>query len=79
MRLPLQSMLVRLARPLRCMLLLMETKRCGRWMSAVRTYGATTLTGKTSGPERTPALWITASSCPRRLTCLATLCVCEIR
>jgi cholesterol oxidase len=30
-------------------------------MSAVSRYGATTLTGKTSGPLMTPTLWITAS------------------
>src|SRR5512132_2663391 len=41
-------------------------------MSAVSTYGATTLTGNTSGPLPTPALWITASMRPRRFTCAAT-------
>src|ERR687896_728898 len=41
-------------------------------MSAVRRYGATTLTGRTCGPLMTPALWITASICPRRFTWPAT-------
>src|SRR5918998_1546181 len=41
-------------------------------MSAVSRYGATTLTGKTCGPEITPALWITASIRPRRFTWPAT-------
>src|SRR5918992_5849602 len=41
-------------------------------MSAVRRYGATTLTGRTCGPLMTPALWITASMRPRRFTWAAT-------
>src|SRR5579864_4937241 len=48
-------------------------RRCGCSTSAVRRYGATTLTGHTSGPPSTPALWITASMRPRRLTSRATL------
>src|SRR5215207_8299595 len=50
----------RSARPPKCMPLLRYTSRCGRSMSAVSRYGATTLTGRTSGLPRTPALWITA-------------------
>src|SRR3954454_20851619 len=59
----------KLARPPRCMPLLRYTSRCGRWMSTVSRYGATTLTGRVSGPLMTPALWMTASIGPRRFTC----------
>src|SRR3954470_659420 len=62
----------RSARPPRCMSLLRYTNRRGRWMSAVSRYGATTLTGRTDGPAKTPALWITVSTRPIRLTCSAT-------
>src|SRR5579859_5548299 len=49
--------------------------RRGLRIRAVRTNGATVLTLSTSGPSRTPALWMTASNRPYALACSASATV----